>query len=135
MAVLPCCSASSASCASGQRFALRLPSDSQSPAKPLPSANSSPCRASKGLAPSSECALPGAPKKHAPNRGMLLLRYLSSLLRYFALFDGDAIKTIGIGETITFGKVQPQTQQPPTAVRIVPVDITGTRMQCGVIVQ
>ncbi|MDE3021545.1 MAG: hypothetical protein KGI54_06765, partial [Pseudomonadota bacterium] len=51
------------SCSSGQRFAIRLPSDSQSPAKPLPSANSSPCRASRGLPPPSECALPGAPKK------------------------------------------------------------------------
>ncbi|MDE3020387.1 MAG: hypothetical protein KGI54_00845, partial [Pseudomonadota bacterium] len=48
---------------SGQRFAIRLPSDSQSPAKPLPSANSSPCRASRGLPPPSECALPGAPKE------------------------------------------------------------------------
>lgn len=53
----------SASCSSGQRFALQLPSDSQSPGKPLPSANSSPCRASRGLSPPSECALPGAPKK------------------------------------------------------------------------
>lgn len=66
MAALPQCNASSASCASGQRFANRLPSDSQSPAKPLPSANSSPCRASKGLAPSSGCAMPGAPRKKAP---------------------------------------------------------------------
>ena len=33
------------------------------PRKPLPSANSSPCRASRGLSPPSECALPGAPKK------------------------------------------------------------------------
>ncbi|MDE3023782.1 MAG: hypothetical protein KGI54_18355, partial [Pseudomonadota bacterium] len=49
---------------SGQRFAIRLPSDSQSPAKPLPSANSSPCRASRGLPPPSECALPGAPKEN-----------------------------------------------------------------------
>ncbi len=53
----------SASCSSGQRFAIRLPSDSRSPAKPLPSANSSPCRASRGLSPPSGCALPGAPKK------------------------------------------------------------------------
>ena len=44
----------STSCSSGQRFAIRLPSDSQSPAKPLPSANSSPCRASGGLSPPSE---------------------------------------------------------------------------------
>ncbi len=56
----------SASCSSGQRFAIRLPSDSRSPAKPLPSANSSPCRASRGLPPPSRCALPGAPKKKPP---------------------------------------------------------------------
>ncbi len=56
----------SASCSSGQRFAIRLPSDSQSPAKPLPSANSSPCRASRGLSPPSRCALPGAPQKSPP---------------------------------------------------------------------
>jgi len=42
---------------------LRLPSDSQSPATPLPSANTSPCRVCRGLAPPSNCALPGAPKK------------------------------------------------------------------------
>ncbi|RQT04058.1 hypothetical protein DF035_10930 [Burkholderia contaminans] len=40
---------------------LRLPSDSQSPATPLPLANTSPCRACRGLSPPSECALPGAP--------------------------------------------------------------------------
>ena len=59
----------SASCSSSQRFAIRLPSDSQSPAKPLPSANCSPCRASRGLSPPSECALPGAPKKK-PHHGV-----------------------------------------------------------------
>ena len=42
---------------------LGLPSDSQSPAKPLPLANTSPCRVCRGLAPPSECALPGARKK------------------------------------------------------------------------
>ena len=41
----------------------RLPSDPQSPRTPLPSANTSPCRVCRGLAPPSECALPGAPKK------------------------------------------------------------------------
>ena len=53
----------SASCSSGQRFAfgfLQIPSR---PRHPCRSANSSPCRVSKGVAPSSECALPGAPKK------------------------------------------------------------------------
>ena len=55
----------SSSCSSGQRFAIGLPSDSQSPAKPLPLANSSPCRASRGLSPPSRCALPGAPQKNA----------------------------------------------------------------------
>jgi len=41
----------------------RLPSDSQSPETPLPSANTCPCRLCRGLSPPSECALPGAPKK------------------------------------------------------------------------
>ena len=41
----------------------RLPSDLPSPGEPLPSANTSPCRACGGLSPPSECALPGAQKK------------------------------------------------------------------------
>jgi len=44
---------------------LGLPSDSQSPAKPLPLASTSPCRVCGGLSPLSERALPGAPKKTA----------------------------------------------------------------------
>ncbi len=39
---------------------LGLPSDSQSPTTPLPSANTSPCRVCRGLSPPSKCALPGA---------------------------------------------------------------------------
>ena len=39
----------------------RLPSDSRSPEKPLPSANTCPCRLCRGLSPPSGCALPGAP--------------------------------------------------------------------------
>jgi hypothetical protein len=58
----------SASCSSGQRFAIGLPSDSQSPAKPLPSANTSPCRVCRGLPPPSRCALPGAQKRGAARR-------------------------------------------------------------------
>src|SRR5690606_32130107 len=45
----------------------RLPSDLQSPGEPLPSANTSPCRACGGLSPPSECALPGA---HRVGRGV-----------------------------------------------------------------
>lgn len=45
---------------------LGLPSDSQSPAKPLPLASTSPCRVCGGLSPLSECALPGAPIKNRP---------------------------------------------------------------------
>jgi hypothetical protein len=53
---------------------LGLPPDSQSPATPLPPANTSPCRACRGLSPPSECVLPGAQKKPAlaggpPQRG------------------------------------------------------------------
>src|SRR5690606_9691290 len=40
---------------------LQLPSDPQSLAAPLPSANSSPCRVSRGLAPPECVRLPGAP--------------------------------------------------------------------------
>ena len=72
----------SASCSSGQRFAIGLPSDSQSPAKPLPLANSSPCRASRGLSPPSGCALLGAPKK-TPNHTIGRFRFNSLTMSYF----------------------------------------------------
>ena len=51
----------SASCSSNQRFAysfLQIPSR---PGHPCRSANTSPCRACRGLAPPSICAMPGAP--------------------------------------------------------------------------
>ncbi|MGH7909883.1 MAG: hypothetical protein ACRENW_08565, partial [Thermodesulfobacteriota bacterium] len=53
----------SASCSSSQRFAysfLRIPSR---PGHPCRSANTSPCRVCRGLAPPSERALPGAQRK------------------------------------------------------------------------
>jgi len=57
-------------CAASIRFlfvapalCFRLPSDSRSPEKPLPSANTCPCRLCRGLSPPSECALPGAQKE------------------------------------------------------------------------
>jgi len=50
----------SASCSSGQRFAFSFLQIPSRPGHPCRSANSSPCRVSKGLSPSSECALPGA---------------------------------------------------------------------------
>jgi hypothetical protein len=53
---------------------LQLPSDSQSPATPLPSANTSPCRVCRGLPPPSTCALPGAPKKAPRERGAFCQR-------------------------------------------------------------
>jgi hypothetical protein len=52
-------------CSSGQRFAcgfLQIPPRDGHPCRP---ANSSPCRACKGLAPSSGCALPGAQNERA----------------------------------------------------------------------
>mgnify|MGYP001581254982 CR=1 FL=1 len=56
----------SASCSSGQRFAFGFLQISSHPEHPCRSANSSPCRASRGLSPPSKCALPGAPnKRHA----------------------------------------------------------------------
>ncbi|WP_216227841.1 hypothetical protein, partial [Polynucleobacter sp. UK-Gri1-W3] len=44
---------------------LWLPSDLQSPTKPLPLANTSPYRVCRGLSPPSKCTLPGAPKEKA----------------------------------------------------------------------
>ena len=56
----------SASCSSGQRFAFSFLQIRSHPRHPCRSANPSPCRVSKGLSPSSECALPGAQtKRHA----------------------------------------------------------------------
>ena len=51
----------SASCSSGQRFAFGFLQIRSRPRHPCRSANSSPCRASRGLSPPSKCALPGAP--------------------------------------------------------------------------
>ena len=59
----PPCRLISASCSSGQRFAFSFLQISSRPEHPCRSANSSPCRASRGLPPPSECALPGAPTK------------------------------------------------------------------------
>jgi len=63
LAASPQCSASSASCSSGQRFAFGFLQIRSRPRHPCRSANTSPCRACRGLTPPSECALPGAPKK------------------------------------------------------------------------
>jgi hypothetical protein len=51
----------SASCSSGQRFAFGFLQIRSHPRHPCRSANSSPCRVSRGLSPPSKCALPGAP--------------------------------------------------------------------------
>jgi hypothetical protein len=55
----------SASCSSDQRFAFGFLQIRSRPRHPCRSANSSPCRVSRGLTPPSKCALPGAPKKMA----------------------------------------------------------------------
>ena len=60
----PPCRLVSASCSSGQRFAFGFLQISSRPEHPCRSANSSPCRASRGLPPPSKCALPGAPIKN-----------------------------------------------------------------------
>ena len=59
----PLCRLISASCSSGQPFAFGFLQIRSYPRHPCRSANSSPCRASRGLSPPSECALPGAPKE------------------------------------------------------------------------
>ena len=61
----PPCRLVSASCSSGQRFAFGFLQIRSHPRHPCRSANSSPCRARRGLPPPSECALPGAPIKKA----------------------------------------------------------------------
>ena len=64
----------SASCSSGQRFAFGFLQIRSRPRHPCRSANSSPCRASRGLSPPSECALPSVPrKKHRRGRGDIYL--------------------------------------------------------------
>ena len=50
----------SASCSSGQRFACSFLQIPPRDGHPCRSANTSPCRVCRGLAPPSECALPGA---------------------------------------------------------------------------
>ena len=54
------CRLLSASCSSGQRFAFGFLQIRSHPRHPCRSANSSPCRASRGLPPPSECALQSA---------------------------------------------------------------------------
>ena len=58
----------SASCSSGQRFAYSFLRIRSRPRHPCRSANSSPCRVSRGLSPPSKCALPGAPQKNGYRR-------------------------------------------------------------------
>src|SRR5690606_13092509 len=67
------------SCSSGQRFAfgfLQIPPRDEHPCR---SANRSPCRAGRGLAPPSGCALPGAPKKTPRKRGVPEAMQLASV--------------------------------------------------------
>ena len=75
---------------------LGLPSDSQSPAKPLPLASTSPCRVCGGLSPLSERALPGAPKKNPQGAGFSF--YIDYFMQYsssstMALRDSSACST------------------------------------------
>ena len=70
----------SASCSSGQRFAFGFLQIRSYPRHPCRSANSSPCRASRGLTPPSECALPGAPKKKGSPHSGPPLRYFGDTI-------------------------------------------------------
>ena len=77
----------SASCSSGQRFAFGFLQIRSRPRHPCRSANSSPCRVSRGLAPPSKCALPGAPEKIAEKIDVFphvfVPRFLCVLARFF----------------------------------------------------
>ncbi|WP_372436666.1 recombinase family protein [Pseudomonas veronii] len=66
-------------------FCLGLPSDSQSPATPLPPANTSPCRVCRGLSPPSHQL--GAPKKR-PRRIPGALRGRVALVRFLDRVNG-----------------------------------------------
>ena len=59
----------SAACSSGQRFAFGFLQIPPRDGHPCRSANTSPCRVCRGLAPPSECALPGAQRKRLPKPG------------------------------------------------------------------
>ena len=59
----------SASCSSGQRFAFGFLRIRSRPRHPCRSANTSPCRACRGLSPPSACALPGAQNERPRGRG------------------------------------------------------------------
>ena len=72
-AVSPQRVASSASCSSGQRFAFSSLRIRSHPRHPCRSANTSPCRACRGLTPPSECALPGAQKENPAEAGFSVL--------------------------------------------------------------
>ena len=63
------CRLVSASCSSCQRFAFCFLQICSRQRHPCRSANSSPCRASRGLSPPSKCALPGAPIKNPADQG------------------------------------------------------------------
>src|SRR5580704_1028059 len=76
----PAASPLSADCSSEQRFAygfLQIPPHDGHPCR---SANTSPCRVCRGLAPPSECALPGAPKEKARTGRPALHKGMKQLL-------------------------------------------------------
>ena len=82
----------SASCSSGQRFAysfLQIPPRGGHPCR---SANTSPCRVCRGLAPQSKCALPSAHKRRPPARVASLAFHAASLPHYWICTQEDAVR-------------------------------------------
>jgi len=77
----------SASCSSGQRFAFGFLQIRSHPRHPCRSANSSPCRASRGLSPPSKCALPGALKQKSRNNPAFCLRQEYYLFLFASVFN------------------------------------------------
>ncbi|SFT28215.1 hypothetical protein SAMN03159306_05366, partial [Pseudomonas sp. NFACC48-1] len=87
-------------------FCLGLPSDSQSPATPLPLANTSPCRVCRGLSPPShqrdhhsqagcacaQRAMPGAPKKSHSSEWLFFESWSGKRDSYLA---SDSLKSKG----------------------------------------
>ena len=93
----------SASCSSRQRFASGFLPTPGHPGKPLPFANTCPCRLCRGLSPPSGCALPGAPKKRRSPRGLRRSLLEHNYLRTKAVRAATASKRPSVGPDRTRG--------------------------------
>ena len=110
----------SASYSSGQRFAFGFLQIRSHPRHPCRSANSSPCRASRGLSPPSKCALPGAPIKKPRYAGLFPTDFITlrqtlfiAIINYLpvrlTLRRGSYLMNTQVGTLIFLFLIQAQT--------------------------